>query len=503
LHAPQRVELTLAQALLRINRWNAVCPRGAPEGRPVACPPTKRSDAMVSNSHICSPARCTARLFATSSCAALLLAGCGGGGGSSAFDAATLSTEDSAAARLPAAAPASRIAEGALPSGYTMHFIDVPLEALQIFADPHGSSINVRGEVIGYGLEGHASLFDAEGHTVAQFFDPAAPTHFFHAESLSDRSAVAGSTQVDDPSQRPGWYWAADTGLRQFTPSSIVNHAFIADDGLVVGRMGESDQGCGAFFWSPATSALTELADFCARALTHAGIALGTRQGRVATLARDGSVEIVAALDGQSAEPVAMSDDAQILVNLREPIGQEVATHAAVASGGEAVRIGEGVFALPAGARRVSEQSLLLDGSRAGHAIGTDSVRFELDTLPDGTPCLFTSGGFQSFYWTQQDGAVAVEVAGAANPASVADVNAQGIVVGEIFDAAGASKPFVWSKVSGGVMLESLVTNLPQGAHLVGPLIVIGDGGHVLSYVVSDTPDTRPRGFVILTPNQP
>jgi hypothetical protein len=149
--------------------------------------------------------------------------------------------------------------------------------------------------------------------------------------------------------------------------------------------------------------------------------------------------------------------------------------------------IGLGVAA-PPGVTPTFEFNDLIYAHRSGqHAVGTDFVSYAGAQGQD----LHSETGF---YWNATDGATAVRIGTAiSQPAAV---NKDGIVVGGLVEPNQTQRTaaaFVWSRTSGGVLLETLVANMP-GLQLRGAQ-AIGDGGHIIAL-------SEDRGFVLLTPER-
>jgi hypothetical protein len=153
--------------------------------------------------------------------------------------------------------------------------------------------------------------------------------------------------------------------------------------------------------------------------------------------------------------------------------------------------IGRGVVPIPAGAANVLERADFEIVRSGGHVLGTDAASWG-----DDPNCYPSAKARVEFHWDVQTGAHAISVGGV--PVTFAnDVNSQGVVVGRTGDTSGVgARAYVWTVQTGGMLLESLVSNLPPGVELEGAY-AIGDGGHILAYTLKEG---LPAGWVLLTP---
>jgi hypothetical protein len=177
-----------------------------------------------------------------------------------------------------------------------------------------------------------------------------------------------------------------------------------------------------------------------------------------------------------------IDDNGNILFNASLIDAAGLKTGAIAIVGGAALNVGRGVA--PPGPVPSADSAFFTGYSPRGSAVGVDQ--------PNG---LGDRAAFTGFYWTAQQGAVAVDVG--SSKTYPRGVNNVGVVVGEVTPLLDSTKfesqAFVWSRASGGFLLDALVTNLPAGGHLRRARAV-ADSGHI----AAEMTDGR---LVLLTPS--
>ena len=407
-----------------------------------------------------------------------LLAACGGGSGGDLSPPSTPLTHGDS----------PRAQAAAVPKSYSMRMVQLPMGALQLFPSPHEQAIlNVKGQFIGMMEVG--IVYDPQTETATPLASPSPGVTVFPT-GLNDSGLVAGvmATSGDDAS---GFSWTPSTGAVTFDLSqSEVNGAFIASDGFVGGR--DNRFVCGSYTWELSTSTLLEYPDFCMEWMNRAGTMLGSRNGVLQILSRDGQFRTVdPSLPLQSSFSGFLTDDDQVFLHLGagQDTGQLQPGAVVIGSAG-AVNIGRGLLAAPPGAQLLGEMAVLYRVSSTGHAIG--NVRYDLE-FDD--RCLGVPDVSLAFHWSAASGATALQDGG--RTIELRDVNRDGIVIGR---SSSLTVPldryaFAFTVDTGVVRLDDLVSNLPDGVTLfdVG---AIGDGGHILAWAHQGTS----IGWALLTP---
>lgn len=427
------------------------------------------------------------------------LAGCGGGGSAPAPDevrARTATDGPLAAARVPAS--------------YSARFIHPPF-------GPFGAiraarPIDMRGRFIGaYG-------FNQQEHA---YFDDAAssvaltdPSREFNSQALAlgETGWVAG---VIDYAFGGGivpraFAWSRNSGTIEIT-AGLSGFAWsralsATDSGLIGGDLcavlgqanGHDFDSCNeAFIWDSSDRSIRRYPQFRVSSMNEAGTMVGISSAPncpdgLALMQRDGSlralglgVPVVGPDQGRDAPFVA--DDESVFVQATAGNG-DLKPGAIVVTRDGARNIGLGVAA-PPGVTPSFEFNDLIYAHRSGqHAVGTDFVTYAGAQGQD----VHSETGF---YWNAADGATAIRVGTAISQPKA--VNKDGIVVGTVVEPDPTQQrvaaAFVWSRTSGGVLLETLVTNVP-GLQL-REAWAIGDGGHIIA-------SSQDGGFVLLTPER-
>ena len=427
-----------------------------------------------------------------------ILSACGGGGSATALDeghARTATDAPLAAARVPAS--------------YSARFIEPPF-------GPFGGigtarAIDMRGRFIGaYGFnqEVHAYLDDAASSVALTD-----PSREFNSQALAlgETGWVAG---VIDYAFGGGivpraFAWSRDSGTIEIT-AGLSGFAWsralsATDSGLIGGDLcavlGQADghdfDSCNeAYIWDSSDRSIRRYPQFRVSSMNEAGTMVGISSAPncpdgLALMQRDGSlralglgVPVVGPNQGRDAPFVA--DDESVFVQATAGNG-DLKQGAIVVTRDGARNIGLGVAA-PPGVTPSFEFNDFTDVHRSGqHVVGTDFVTYAGAQGED----VHSETGF---YWNASEGATAIRIGSAiSQPAAV---NKDGIVVGAVVEPDPNQRgavAFVWSRTSGGVLLETLVGNMP-GLRLRGAQ-AIGDGGHIIAR-------SEDGGFVLLTPER-
>jgi len=433
--------------------------------------------------------------LAAATLVACALAACGGGSGSG-------SVHDGSAALAEAAAglPTSydwRAAQTP-PGGArtTLTQIPEPGDAARRVIDSTGRFIASYVVANDPQQVPHA-MFDA-GTGGALALTDAAVERISHAHAVNENALIAGT--IDEGVLPPGapraFAWSAATGsvaIAAGQPEPYSGANFVTDAGLVAGRLCNAVSGGSlaecqtTFLWRSASSTLQRIAGFELLWMNNGGDLLGHFQPpgcaerQVVVLTRDGKFLTTepALPAGSLANLRFLADNGIIIGNLftRVPPLQEGAV--AVVSG-RARNIGLGVSAPPPGATVISEVALVSGASRNGYAVGENTLRY---TDAQGT----TGAVNTTFFWSEQDGAVPIRIEGSDLHFLPTAVNSAGVVVGYAGNSTGSLRAYVWTKGTGGVLLETLTSIGLRQAW------AIGEGGHILA--VDD--DSR---VVLLTP---
>jgi hypothetical protein len=422
---------------------------------------------------------------------ALLLGACGGGGGGN--EAAVAMSPDDATSQLQAetTAPAA--------SPYTLQTITSPvggpvLLGLPDFPPAPGSRIiNSKGQFIGEyanapSARRHALFYNGSGSSTQPIGDPDAEFASL-AQSLNESGLVAGTTSFDQGNgniTRAAFAWSASTGkldIVGLTPNS--SGSFTSDPGLVGGAQCPNTN-CNAFWWESGTSSVRKFSDFQPLAMNNAGTMAGFITPNTAphldTLTPDGTLTVIQLDDTPDTKDHFIADDGTVFFNALHDIAQGGFKQGAIAVvNGTPANIGRGLAVLPPGSTQTGgETASFTSYSLSGHAVGLDQFQYF-----DGCD---TKLAFAAFLWSAAEGTTRIEV-GTLRPIPTA-VNKDGVVVGH---TAEDDKPFVWTRSSGGVALETLIANPP--AFRLGHAVAVSDGGHIL--VESE------QGIVLLAPSSP
>jgi hypothetical protein len=337
------------------------------------------------------------------------------------------------------------------------------------------------------------------------FFDPAGGSRIIAAagEAFSIVSALNESGLVVGRSATASggsaaYAWSQASGLRLLSEDdasfSASEAVLVTEEGIVAGRANTLAPSSPVIFqWNPATSAVSNnYPRFALQAMNRDGTMLGfadpgnVEEGRFATLAADGTLTLVEpALGRTSSAHHYIDDNGNIFANAgRTGVIQAAGlkTGAIAIVGGKALNVGLGIA--PPGPVPSADSAFFTGYSPRGSAVGVDQ--------PNG---LGDRAAFTGFYWTAQQGAVAVDVG--SSKTYPRGVNNVGVVVGEVTPLLDSTKfesqAFVWSRASGGFLLDALVTNLPVGGHLRRARAV-ADSGHI----AAEMTDGR---LVLLTPS--
>jgi hypothetical protein len=225
-----------------------------------------------------------------------------------------------------------------------------------------------------------------------------------------------------------------------------------------------------------------------------------TNDARLATVSPAGVLEIVNP-NLPPARAVMITDDNELFVYISADAG-DVKSGAAVVANGEAVNIGQGLFSVPPGLKVEREFARFSKTSPGGHAIGR--VTLILAECPPDLPDLIEVE--ENFHWSRESGSTAIKVEGVIRKDLIRpqDVNKDGLVVGTINPSdpntplETPSRAFIWTRSSGGALLETRVSNMPPNTILSGARYV-GDGGHILAFLQSEDRTARE---VLLIPQQ-
>jgi hypothetical protein len=407
----------------------------------------------------------------------LLVAACGGGAGSVSTPTASPLTDG-----------ASDHAEAAALASYSLRLVPLPIEALQIFPSTRRQPIlNVKGQFIGTMEVGF--IYDPQTETATPLSAPIPGVTVFPL-ALNDNGLVAGVMSTGDDAS--GFSWTPSTGAVTFRLSQFAVHsAFIASDGLVGGGDNQT-QDCNAYTWDMSTRTLQEYPHFCMEWMNGSGAMIGPRDGVLQVLGRDGQFRTVdAALPVQGAFSSFLTDEGDVFLHLAEPSGSLLPGAVFIGPSGP-VNVGRGLVAAPPGAQLVNENASILRVSSNGQAIG--HVRYELE-FDD--RCLGTTELALPFLWSADAGATPLKQDG--RTLEIRDVNRDGIVIGR---SSSVAEPidryaFVFTRATGIVRLDDLVSNLPDGLTL-SEVGAIGDGGHILAYAQRGSVSI---GWALLTPN--
>jgi hypothetical protein len=196
---------------------------------------------------------------------------------------------------------------------------------------------------------------------------------------------------------------------------------------------------------------------------------------RLVTVSRDGTVApIEPELSAADALDDYIADNGIVFLSALHAIGDLKAGAVAVVEG-VAQNVGRGIAASPSG----TEQALFTAFSGSGEAVGFD--------VPDGPgPDARQSVGF---FWSAAGGAVPIRIDG--QEADPRLINRGGLVAGTQGNRQFEGPPFLWARNSG-VLVESLIVNLPAGRHLKS-VQAISDAGHLVGNLDDDE-------LVLLTP---
>jgi hypothetical protein len=369
-----------------------------------------------------------------------------------------------------------------------MRMLPIAIEALQFLATPRNQpGINVKGQFIGMAEVGF--IYDPQTETATPLAAPS-PDVIVFPTGLNDSGFVAGVMGFGG--EASGFAWTPATGAVSFELSqSEVNGAFIASDGFVGGR--NNSNVCGSYTWDMSTRTLQEYPDFCVEWMNRAGKMLGSHEGVLQILGRDGQFRTVdPSLPTQSTFSGFLTDDDQVFLQLgsRQATGSLQPGAVFIGSAGP-VNIGRGLMAAPPGAQLLGEIAVLYRVSSNGHAIGTATYDIEFDDR-----CLGETFIDLPFHWSAASGATALRDNG--RTIELRDVNRDGIVIGR---STGPTQgfdryAFAFTVESGVVRLDDLVSNLPDGVTLFD-VAGVGDGGHILALAFQGQ---TPMGWALLTP---
>jgi len=320
---------------------------------------------------------------------------------------------------------------------------------------------------------------------------PADPGISTLAFAIADSGLVVGAAYFPhNGGLLPGAFvWSPPDGFLAIDPEQNEGSFayWVSDAGIVGGEtVDATSQECtGAFRWDVASRTFTRFANFCPHTMNASGAMAGRYSPPgvspyLAMLENDGSLRALLpgrAIDGR-VRFLMENGDAVIDASCGIDAGQ------IVASGSTALVIKPGFVHPPPEATESFEQATIYNVSRSNLAVGLDQVFWSRP----GMAGMLASG----FVWSTDAGALQVGVG--ADSAFPRALNSAGVVVGFTPFLGVPQRAFVWTRESGGVLLETRVTNLPAETHIRDALD-IGEGGHILATTGDD-------GFVILTPQQ-
>ena len=264
------------------------------------------------------------------------------------------------------------------------------------------------------------------------------------------------------PTSADFFTWSRSTGLaRSSLTAGDVVYVYSSEIGLIGGEteLGTDPDNpqCGGFTWNIATRTLQEYPTFCARWMNKGGVMVGRMQdGRLATVSPDDGLQVPDSNLPPVFTTMFITDDDEIFVDLAKDT-EDLKAGAAVVANGEAINIGRGLAVAPPDFILDREFAAWIRVSSNGHAIGRDTL-----TAPPGCFPPFVA---EFFEWNRASGATPIRVEGrtAIQPR---DVNRDGVVVGRVDEGTPDSRAFVWTRESGGVLLDALVSNMPAGRSL-------------------------------------
>jgi hypothetical protein len=424
----------------------------------------------------------TLPMLITMACGLFGLVACGGGGG--APDTALPDNALGAAAASPAS-PADPT-PAAISLSYTMESVKAPdgSEARLVAAnsfDPVIRNINSRGDFIGFvfGI-GNSGFF---------FFD-----HARHA-SLPIDGVLHGVNEagIVVGTDTSAFTWSTQNGKRHFLSgvagvttlgSAISNSGFVA--GKICSGDFQDSNICDVYRWDDARSSLTIYPNFALFNMNEAGTLMGLRlnahptKASVITIALDGKETFLADDSpnsaGHSNDPLFLADNGDAYVEAAPLPGTTLITKS-----GSTLLIGRGLVPPISGSVDIASATAFNASSRA---VGLDRI--------SSADSEFTA----AFSFSRAEGTLEIKISGTATTPQPRGVNKDGIVVGTVPSPDNENMPlhaFVWTPVGGGALLDSLVTNLPNGVHL-SSADAIGDGGHIVAQ--------SNQGLVLLTPLQ-
>jgi hypothetical protein len=423
-------------------------------------------------------------------CGLFGLVACGGGGGG-APDSVLPASALGGITALPALAPDP--APAGIGLSYTMESVKAPdgSEASLVVANslaPIIRNINLRGDFIGAGAHG-SFLFDHASHASLAIEGA--------LHGVNDTSLVVGSATVDGIAgpTTSAFTWTVHGGKSEFlsgvrdvfrsTADSVSNSAFVAG---TICRTSDVLLVCGGYRWDNANSRLTVYPNFQPFNLNEGGTLMGFLQSdpsmppvttSVVTVALDGSETFLGDDTPNSAgggtSPLFLADNGDAYVEA-EPF-----TGTTLIRSGSTLLVGRGFVPPISGNVEIASATAFNAVSRA---VGLD--RSFSDPINEVVAVQ------AAFSFSPAEGSREIKVSGTATTPQPRGVNKDGIVVGFVPDA--DQKPlhaFVWTAATGGMLLDSLVTNLPSGVHL-SSAEAIGDGGHIVAQ--------SNQGLVLLTP---
>jgi hypothetical protein len=420
---------------------------------------------------------------------ATLLAACGGGG----------SSEPGAAGAQASAVSDAIVQQGAfdggLPTSYTLHTIPVPQGNLSIVQSATAKVINADGKVVGVNTAFGPIVFDPrnDSETVLTFAKPDEAVHTYPPYAINDASEVAGIAADASQTRRATFHWSASTGGVAIPgtagPNTGAPQVFLSSGGIVGGGISNGDVPCSGFRWDSATGALQSYPSFCPSAMNDAGSMFGAQNGESVILSPDGSTRPLVPGTPLSARDGLIADDDTVFTSVRDAEIAGLKFGAVAVSNGHATNIGLGLVTIPPDVTNVFESSTVVAISGDGQAIGTDDAGWTIDLS-----CGSWGGASVPFHWSAADGATAITVPGE-QISTVRDINRNGLVVGRV----ASGKAFAWTRATGGVLLEPLVSNLPPNTRLLDTQ-AIGDGGHILAILLRV--DDQTSESVVLVPDR-
>jgi hypothetical protein len=429
--------------------------------------------------------------------AAGLLAACGGGSDGAISAAATANPTGSNGAAVEAAAPdASNGMPAAQPNAappvtYSLRKIPPLPGPGSVFGQ---GGIDLTGDFIAnVELEcdrrRHAFVYHTASDSYEEVGDPDTDSQ---AAAIGNNGFVIGEVFTGQLfTGSIAFAWSKETGRIEIAGHVLGSSASsISDSGLIGGQNVQ-----GVFEWDSSTSKLTNYPHFFLESssrhtMNNFGSMAGryvppNMQGYPAILMRDGSVSRIdlPSPDVFAAFPIAIDDNGDVFLQWNEN-HPPLAAGLVVSAKGSTMNIGRGVATPPPGAIVKSEIASMTDLNSKGQLLGFDRVDFVDAQGMDGR---IETG----FLWSASEGTSVIRADSSLRTFPVG-VNRDGVVVGVASLPAG-SRAFLWTKESGVLELEALVSNMPPGAHLTIPE-AIGDGGHVLAHL----DDGSPTGSVVL-----